>query len=42
MSDKVLFIIGLLVSFMCLGGILIHRVVNEKVADVDESSDQDQ
>lgn len=36
MSDLSIFIIGLLVSFLCLGGTLIHGVVQGKVSKVDK------
>lgn len=39
MSDTTLFIIGLLVTFLCLGGFLIHNIVSEKVAETDEETD---
>ena len=40
MSDIVLFITGLLVSFLCLGGFLIHGVVNNKVADAGDTPEK--
>lgn len=36
MSDLALFVFGLLVSFLFLGGALIHFVVRGQMDDVDE------
>ncbi|MDQ8196803.1 hypothetical protein [Pelagicoccus enzymogenes] len=41
MSDLTIFIIGILVCFLCLGGVLIHNVVNENIAEVDETADDE-
>ncbi|MDQ8201813.1 hypothetical protein [Pelagicoccus sp. SDUM812003] len=43
MSDLALLIIGLLVSFLCLGGLLIHVLIQDNVSDVgdvDDSKDE--
>lgn len=36
MSDLLLFIIGCAVSFLFLGGMLIHMVAGQKIADAED------